>query len=490
MIAIADVCIYRADGYSGPAVFFPLAAVLLAFGIPDRSTRPATLILAVMLIVTSARLAMNGSNALLAVGTWLLVALPYCLRQWPPFLFETLAYVARFIPLGHECFRAVSREPGHQNCRPVDHVRRHKFAGIAMPVASAILFSFIFLMANPEWVRRMSGYLGDFFQQLQRWLNNFTLLEFAFWGAIAWLTAGALRPIATYVSERQDSEVSASESPIAMYDAFQRTLMTVILLFVGYLVFEFHTLTSNVYERGFGFSDYAHEGAMWLTVALVMATLLLSLIFRRSTFADPRIGRLKRLAWIWIALNLVLAVAVYTRLSLYIGYNGMSRMRVVGLLGVTAVVGGFALMRFKIARQNNFYWLVQRQLWILGIAVFLFVTLPVDLLCHRYNVARILAGDPAPSVQIAVHPVDSEAYPQLIPLLSCADTDIRQGVKAMLRIRRNQLARRQSANWSASQWSDDSALRRLEAVLANDEPVVNSSESEHARFRAYTMQWY
>jgi len=38
MIAIADVCIYRSDGYSGQAVFFPFAAGLLAFGIPGRST--------------------------------------------------------------------------------------------------------------------------------------------------------------------------------------------------------------------------------------------------------------------------------------------------------------------------------------------------------------------------------------------------------------------------------------------------------------------
>ena len=359
-----------------------------------------------------------------------------------------------------------------------------------MPVLSAVGFSFIFLMANPEWVRRMSGYLGDFFQLLQRWLNNFTLFEFAFWGGVAWLTAGALRPIAAYVSQPQESEVPVSDSPTTMYDAFQRTLITVIVLFVGYLVFEFHTLRSNVYERGLGFSDYAHEGAMWLTVALIMATLMLSLIFRRSTFADPRISRLKRLAWIWIKLNLVLAVAVYTWLSLYIGYNDMTRMRIVGLLGVTAVVGGFALMRFKIAGRENFYWLVQRQLWILGIAVFLFVALPVDLICHRHNVARILAGDPAPSVQIAVHPLDSEAYPQLIPLLSCDDEQIRRGVNAMLQTRRNQLAKQQARHWSAWQWSEYSVFTQLEAVLDNEGPTGVSRSEEQDRFRSYTMKWY
>ncbi|MEO2032135.1 MAG: DUF4153 domain-containing protein [Planctomycetaceae bacterium] len=82
----------------------------------------------------------------------------------------------------------------------------------------------------------------------------------------------------------------------------------------------------------------------------------------------------------WSVLNLVLVLAVYNRLLIYIDYNGMTRMRTVGLLGITSVVGGFVLVLFKINRQYRFLWLVRRQLWVLAAAVYLLLVLPVDVL--------------------------------------------------------------------------------------------------------------
>ena len=183
---------------------------------------------------------------------------------------------------------------------------------------------------------------------------------------------------------------------------------------------------------------------------------MLSLVFRGSTFADLRIGRLRNLAWIWITLNLILAIAVYTRLFIYIDYNGMTRMRTVGLLGVTAVVGGFALMRFKILWQREFYWLVQRQLWILGLAMFAYVALPVDLLCHRYNVARIVAGDHAPTAQL------------------------RQDA---------------SSDWSAWQYSNTATVDALTKRLGADETnvpagILAKREAHEYRFRTFAMEWF
>jgi len=37
MVMLADVCVYRAEGFFGFAVFFVTGRVLLAFGIPQRS---------------------------------------------------------------------------------------------------------------------------------------------------------------------------------------------------------------------------------------------------------------------------------------------------------------------------------------------------------------------------------------------------------------------------------------------------------------------
>jgi len=493
MIVLADTCLYRSTGFSGPAVFLPMAAMILILGIPQRSFRFVTLILLALLGTAAIRLAMNGSSGLLVVSCWILMSLPFCLRGWPPFLLETLVFVAQSIPGGYNFFRSVNQQVRRSELTPIDEGRPGRWLGIGLPVATALVFGTIFLMANPQVLRVVSDFLADLLLSIQRWLRHFSPTEVLFWGTVAWLTAGVLRPVRSFSSQAVQDNFERVPAPSSMYEPFQRTLLTVITLFAGYIVFEFYTLSTNTYEKGFGFSDYAHEGAMWLTVALALATLLLSLIFRGSTFVDPRVSRLRTLAWIWISLNLILAIAVYARLFIYIDYNGMTRMRTIGLLGVAAVVGGFGVMRYKIRWQREFYWLVQRQLWILGLAVFAYVVSPVDTICHRYNVARIMAGDPAPSVQLIVHPVDDEALPTLLPLLDSDQEEIQRGILALMLDRLDRLKQDvESAEWSAWQYSQEATFDVLTEYFETNDNDHDSGERESAisDLKEFAMQWY
>jgi hypothetical protein len=88
------------------------------------------------------------------------------------------------------------------------------------------------------------------------------------------------------------------------------------------------------------------------------------------------------MAWIWSVENLILAIAVFHRMSIYVGFNGMTRMRTVGLFGISAVVVGFLLVVWKIMRHRGFVWLLQRHLWTVAIAAYLFALTPVDSLVH------------------------------------------------------------------------------------------------------------
>jgi hypothetical protein len=281
-----------------------------------------------------------------------------------------------------------------------------------------------------------------------------------------------------------------------MYPAYFNTLIAVILLFSVYLVFEFQTLWLKEFPVGFHYSGYAHEGAAWLTVALALATFVLSVIFRRDILNDPRVSKLRRLAWIWSSLNLCLALAVYNRLLIYVGFNGMTRMRCVGFLGITAVVFGFVLVVRKITRGRDFVWLIRRQLWVVAFAGFLYAVLPVDSLVHRYNARRILAGDPAPSVQITVHPMDSGGYLELFPLLDSDNAIIREGIRAMLAEiaveQHRTSAKKLGHGWSSFQWADQRLMDRLENAAAQWKPY-ESNEPRQAAWRSfadYAFQWY
>jgi hypothetical protein len=291
-------------------------------------------------------------------------------------------------------------------------------------------------------------------------------LEMLFWLAVGWVTIGLLRPLMDSregFDERRPAGVAiAQPGPAPLYAPFRNTLVVVIVLFAVYLAFEFKTLWFRVFPKGFYYSGYAHEGAAWLTVALALATVILSLIFRGTILNDARAPRLRQLAWFWSLENILLAIAVYHRLFIYIGFNGMTRMRTVGLFGISAVVVGFILLLWKIAHHRGFVWLLRRHLWTLAIAVYLYAVSPVDALVMNYNVRRIMDGDPAPCVQICVHPISAEGLLLLRPLLECEDVMIRDGIRAMLAERHDKAeslaVRRRQDGWTAFQVADDWAI--------------------------------
>jgi hypothetical protein len=227
-----------------------------------------------------------------------------------------------------------------------------------------------------------------------------------------------------------------------------------------------------------------------------LATLVLSLIFRGTVLQDHRIARLRQLAWVWSALNLVLALSVCNRMYIYIDFNGMTRMRTIGLFGIASVVVGFCLVLWKIVRGRDFGWLVRHQLWTVAIAVYIFAITPVDLLVHRYNVRQILRGDLAPSVQISVHPINAEGYLAIAPLIDCEDPLIREGVRAMLAQRalsaQRTASERQQFGWTAHQWAEARLQARLNATRGQWQGYLDPAKRTAAiqRFDDYAYQWY
>ena len=329
-------------------------------------------------------------------------------------------------------------------------------------------------------------------------MANFSPLEVIFWLVTAWLSLGLLRPWSGTLQSNilADRPAPQKPAPAPLFAAFRNTLLTVIGLFAVYLVYEFATLWFREFPQGFHYSGYAHEGAAWLTVALALATATLSMVFRGSVLNDPRLQHLRQLAWIWSGLNLMLALSVYNRLFIYIEFNGLTRMRMIGLFGISLVACGFILVIIKIARNDNTIWLVRRHLWALALAVYLFALTPVDTLVVQYNVGRILDGDEAPSVQMTVQTIGSEGVLGLQPLLSCRNDIIREGIQAMLANRferAEEIAEsRQREGWTTFQIADQRVLNGLRASQQQWQQLEDHSSREEAwqRFTDYAYQWY
>ena len=497
MVLLSDLTLYHTQGFFGPAVFFPLAAVLLVSGRNRVNLSVVGLLIGGLLIVLSVRLAWSGSAGQILVSLWLLNAFAMAIHGMRPYLLETVMFFASTIPGGYEFLHSIQVSWRRVVLEPVDLGKPSRFLNFALPVLSVVLFGTFFVMANPDLIKEVSSLLSDVFGRLRTWLMRYSFSEILFWCAVAWITAGLLFPFARWTFET----VGAVESDLPKEDnhlfaPFRNTLLALIGLFSVYLVFEFRTLWFRSFPQGFHYSGYAHEGAAWLTAALALATVILSLMFRGTMMHHSRLAQLKLLAWVWSGLNLLLAMSVYNRLFIYIDYNGMTRMRTVGLLGISCVVTGFLLVLWKIVRRHSFHWLVQHQLLVPVFAVCLYVAAPVDSLVHRFNVSSILAGHPEPSVQISEHPIEDAALPVLIPLLSCNDTKIRDGVEALLHLRLQQLqssrASESKQDWTAWQFGTEQAVRELEAAERRISGTPSGTEYYEARerFREYAMQWW
>lgn len=494
-VALCDITIYRGEGFAGYALLFTAAPVLFCLLRFRPQSFSRLVLLGLLLGLLAARLAWWGSDWHLAIGFALLAAFAMSLSARRPFPVETVVFAAKTIPDG---YLAIARQ-WRTAKETSPHVTRPNLLAVALPAGALLAFGLLFVLANPD----LSAFLGKrveyYSLRLREWIENFapSIWEILFWLAAFWILAGALRPAEdnAVTAEILRDETRAADEPSDWYRPYRNTLWAVILLFAVYLVFEFQTLWFREFPPGFHYSGYAHEGAFWLTVALALTTLILSLVFRGCILRDERRAKLRTLAWLWSAENLLLAAAVYHRLLIYIGFNGMTRMRVVGFCGISAVVVGFLLVLVKIAAERDFVWLIRRQLWVLFFFVYLYAVSPVDDLVMRYNTARILEGDPAPSVQISVHPIDPDGLIQIIPLLDSEDDIIREGVRALLAEHYAAAKRRErqweKKNWTATQFADRALIERLDAIEARLK-FRNYVSRQRAlrRFHAYAYQWY
>jgi hypothetical protein len=499
LVVLCDLTIYRGQGFAGYAALFVIAPLLLWLGAVGPHMRTSLWTVGTMTAVLAVKMIWCGSFLLLAAGSALLVCFAMALSGQRPYVLESVVFASQTIWAGYEGSIAYGRQCGRLS--PPE--RNVIWLSFLLPAVTFVVFSLLFILANPDLLTFAWARAEIVITQIREWLANFSLTEVLFWIAVAWVSVGLIRPVIRRTSsedERADSENSVDQPPVKepalLYVAFRNTLLTVIVLFAVYLVFEFKTLWFRTFPDNFYYAGYAHEGAAWLTLALALATTLLSVIFRGRILHDPRLPLLRTLTWIWALQNFLLALAVYNRLFIYIGYNGMTRLRMVGIFGISAVVIGFILVLWKIARNRRFVWLVRRQLWTPVLLFYLYALLPVDAIVVNYNVGRIMAGDPKPSVQILHHPINAEGMLFLRPLLDCPDAIIREGVAALLAQRDDEAEvlaeRRRQQGWTAYQIIDVFVLHNLRNSRENWVQYTATHKRDQAldAFREYAYQWF
>jgi hypothetical protein len=294
----------------------------------------------------------------------------------------------------------------------------------------------------------------------------------------------------------QETPAPSEQEKTPLYYAYFNSFVSMSVLFGVYLIFEFSKNWTRDFPPGFNYSQHMHQGAFFLTLALALSTIVLCTVFRGKTLFDPRIQTLKRLALVWIALNFLLAVAVYNRLYIYIDLNGLSERRIVGLLGTTAVILGLVMVVRMILLAKGFRWLVYRYTWSVLAIILIGYVFPFGWYVSQHNVSRVMKGDTLPS--IFLFPLHMESMPEhylaSLPLLESEDKIIREGAKAIFAD--YYLSQKSHSDWgyqwTAFQWARSVLDKKLELRKEDLQIYLDNGEQRKQtikEFRQYTNRW-
>lgn len=525
-VLLADATLYHGAGFAGIAAF--ICGMILLFFLGTKKPKcdlPVASFTALVLLVGAKLLwCGNGWTAFLGVLCVFYFAALQCGRSSG--VGDMLNYLVLSLfsgRFGWVYLRGLGRSMmGFRDMKSPQ-------AAVVLPICAVLVFGSLFILANPglqnmlqDWGNR----IGEFFTHYSNWIP--VPMQIWYWFCIAWIMVGMFHPQPFgpqsslsnlyeeildgfrestqehFGGEKSDSEnietakteeKSPEDTRSPYYPAFRNTLLALIGLFAVYLVFEYYTNFTRNFPEKFDYSRHMHEGAAYLTLALALSTIMLCGIFRKNILRDPRIANLKKIACTWTLLNFLLAFSVYNRLSIYIDLNGLSRLRVIGLLGVSSVVLGLIMVARMFLRSRDIFWLFPRYYWCVFSMFFVGLVFPVDYYVAKHNVNRVMNGDRLPSIFLLRHPGSSEEFLASIPLLDCRDEILKEGACALFAehyLRVQKTLPENTYRWTAFQYSRDRLLKILEERKSELEPYLNDlSKRKEAIsvFRTHTDVW-
>ncbi len=469
-IAVAvDLALFSRHGLAmggfGLALLFFFVPAALAVAAHARRTSIRLAVIAGLLAVVGARCAYDPTTGTVLSGLALLVLFTLTLRARRTFLPE--AMVSALSAVAKMPSRIGAAVAGVQRIVARTRVGNIALLPIVIPLALSLVFAGVFALANPL----VAHGLEVAWNALSSVIAFPSPLRIFFWGISLVGAFVLLRPSIRLAKGSEAAVAEGEATPTSLLVA-RNALSALNVLFLLYNALDAAFLWSGATPAGMSTQRYAHAGAFWLTVALVMCTGVIGVMFRGPLSHDARARTSRTLAYVWMAQGLVLALGTYRRIGIHIAHSGLSDLRIVGITGTTLVVAGVVAVALKLHRRHAFTWLVRRQLDAFALALVLYAVFPTHLVSARVNVARIEGGEYAPVLHMFRQSQQPESAAELLPLLAHKDARVRQGVATLLESEQKALSADVGKQGS---WRErDVASRRTLAKLDAAGPQISS----------------
>ena len=471
---LADVCLYRRWGGTGVATLLvgTLIALVVLKG-RQVAAHPykvglAVLALAAVLIWSTWWLAV-----VLAFVSIFLLAVHLWRPDWS--LLESLW--AMLCSIIHAPVRLLGHVVAHRDASRETGRRELPAKVIVIPAVVSVLFLIIFAAANPVVARQFASLWNHITDILSRLTDYLNMGRFLFWCGWLLVFAALIRPVVQSAIIDRIMKLDIRLEPCEVTPRIEVdflvacvTLVCVNLVFLGYNCMDAVYLYFRVaLPTGITWTAYTHAGCGWLTFGLFLSTVVLGFIFWHELNFHTRSSLLKRLAYVWIVQNAVLAVGTLRRISMYIDFSGLTHLLLTGVYGSLLVMAGLVIMVLKVRGNHSAVWLLRRYVAAFATGLTALALTPHGWVCATYNVPRILAEKPHAMWPVCLKELRADALPPIIPLLDYRRRDgdaakeklVREGIAAILGQHLVRLEQEETNPWSQWQASSWWALKHL-----------------------------
>jgi hypothetical protein len=221
----------------------------------------------------------------------------------------------------------------------VNAPKRRLNVGILIAIPLVVIFIALFSSSdavfrnNFSWLSRWLSSLGDAFSNLIRDLNIGRGVMILFWSVLSF--AG----LALLVRTNYISRLSTYRLPSKMRPKDVTIVLgSVVAVFALFIAIQLRYLfTSGSLPDGLTYADYARRGYGELLVATLLASMVIYLL---GALKNKKTRSTEVLSYILIALNLLVVLSAWKRLSLYESAYGWTMTRFVARMGLVCILVG------------------------------------------------------------------------------------------------------------------------------------------------------
>ena len=260
----------------------------------------------------------------------------------------------------------------------------HLFKIIFIPAIIVIIFIGLYQNGNPLF--------SDLIDKIDLGFINIQWLLFA--GLGYYLFSNIHKPIEVEPATELDLKTSNSLSKTEAFSIpklKQENQLGVILisllnaLIVLFLTTDITFLMTNEDIRASVYSSQIHSGINALIVSIIIAIIILLYVFRGDINFYKENKTIKRLAFVWIILNIILVLSITTKNSQYIYYFGLTYKRIGVLIYLILAVTGLVTTLLKIDKVKNIWYLLRLNTKAAFIVLILSSTVNWDYHITNYN---------------------------------------------------------------------------------------------------------